>query len=83
MTTVNLPLVDALTGTELSINGIDGKIIKVRVDNIRPHMEKSLPNHGMPRKEGGRGNLNIHFNIQFPTLTEQQKTQLKAVMPRV
>lgn len=80
--TVNLPLVDALTGTELSLNGIDGKTIKIRVDNVQPNSEKTLAGHGMPRKEGGRGNLHLHFNVQLPRLTEQQKTDVRMVLPR-
>ena len=80
--TYTLPLVEALCGAEIHINDIDGKPFKVRLDSVHPDSEKSLPNHGMPRKEGGRGSLHIKFRITFPHLNEQQKSQVKAVLPR-
>jgi DnaJ family protein B protein 4 len=80
--THTIPLVDALTGADVAITGIDGKPIKFRVESLHPNVSKTLPNHGMPRKEGGRGNLHVHFNIVFPHLSEQQKNQIRGVMPR-
>ena len=80
--THTIPLVDALCGADISVTGVDGKLHKVHVDTVHPGTEKIVPGQGMPRKEGGRGNLHIKFHVTYPHLTEQQRAQLRSVLPR-
>ena len=49
---VDVPLVDALCGGEISLTGIDGKPIRLRLDNVASGATKTLGGHGMPAKAG-------------------------------
>ena len=49
---VEVPLVDALCGGEISLTGIDGKPIRLRLDNVTSGTTKTLAGHGMPAKTG-------------------------------
>ncbi len=72
---IELSLKEALCGTERIIKTLDGKQIKLAINNIvSPNMVKIYKNEGMFRKQGGRGNLVIKFRVIFPkTLTSSQK----------
>lgn len=46
--------------------------------------EKVVKGEGMPRREGGRGNLRVKFQVDFPrTLTETQKKGIREVLAAV
>lgn len=77
-----IPLVDAVCGGEFSITGIDGKPVRLTIDQVQPNTERVLHGHGMPKKEGGRGNLHVKFHILFPHLTDQQKAKVRSVLPQ-
>lgn len=79
---VKVPLVDALCGYRLGLTGIDKKQIVQTVPRVTPAMELTLPGEGMPRKAGGRGNLRIKFDVEFPTasLSDKQKEELRRIL---
>ncbi|GJQ10790.1 hypothetical protein GpartN1_g2581.t1 [Galdieria partita] len=81
---VKVPLVKALTGTTVKVDGIDGRSKNIEVNEvIYPGYKKTLKGEGMPnsKRPSERGDLEIRFDIVFPThLTPQQKEQLKKVL---
>ncbi|CAM6059021.1 unnamed protein product [Sphagnum tenellum] len=82
--TQKIPLVEALTGTTVSLTTLDGRTLNVSIpDVISPGYERVLPKEGMPiaKEPGRRGNLRIKFDIDFPTrLTAEQKAGLKRLL---
>jgi len=81
---VKIPLVKALTGTTVKVDGIDGRSKNVEINEvIYPGYKKVLKGEGMPnsKRPGERGDLEIRFDIVFPTsLTREQKEQLKKIL---
>lgn len=81
---VKIPLVKALTGTTVKVDGIDGRSKNVEINEvIYPGYKKILKGEGMPnsKRPTERGDLEIRFDIVFPThLTREQKEQLKKVL---
>ncbi|KAI3821401.1 hypothetical protein L1987_08968 [Smallanthus sonchifolius] len=77
--TIELPLVDALTGCTLTVPYLDGEESCLEIDDIiTPGYRKTIPGQGMslPKQEETRGNLNIKFSLQFPQhLTEEQRSE--------
>lgn len=74
--TMELPLVDALTGCTLTLPFLDGEESYLTINEIiTPGYRKTIPGQGMTLpKEEQRGNLNIKFSVQFPQqLTEEQR----------
>ena len=46
---------------------------------INPSSYKKFPNAGLPNKRGGRGNLIVFFEVEFPkSLTKKQQSAIKA-----
>jgi DnaJ homolog subfamily B member 13 len=78
--THSLPLVQALTGTTLQINTVDGRQLSIPINDIvTPTYEKRVPNEGMPvSKSNGaeRGDLVIKFRIVFPPVLSQAQKDL-------
>jgi len=81
--------VDALTSTggSRTIDGLDGKKIKVPVPVgvIKPGTEAKVSGAGMPiRKDGGvkgRGDLIVRWDVVFPErLTASQKEGIQKVL---
>lgn len=59
-------LADAIKGTPVSVRTLDNRNITLMVDElISPKTCKEVTNEGMAC-EGGRGNLYIKFDIEFP-----------------
>eukprot|EP00042_Codosiga_hollandica_P041685 m.374538 g.374538 ORF g.374538 m.374538 type:complete len:348 (+) comp56165_c0_seq2:92-1135(+) len=77
-----LPLVDALCGSEIAMQGLDGKPLRFRVGPVQPGQVHVVLGQGMPKKDGSRGDLLVKFEVKFPQLTEQQRAQVRAVLPR-
>ncbi|CAM6047550.1 unnamed protein product [Sphagnum compactum] len=79
-----LPLVEALTGTTISLTTLDGRTLNISIlDVISPGYEKLSPKEGMPisKAPGRRGNLRINFDIKFPIrLTTEQKAGFKRLL---
>eukprot|EP00933_Yihiella_yeosuensis_P009959 TRINITY_DN11616_c2_g1_i2.p1 TRINITY_DN11616_c2_g1~~TRINITY_DN11616_c2_g1_i2.p1 ORF type:complete len:344 (-),score=79.77 TRINITY_DN11616_c2_g1_i2:132-1163(-) len=83
-----IPLVDALTGFKVDIPTLDttGRILRVNVrDMVTPAYTKIVRGEGMPSSKapGEKGDLIITFDIVYPrALSEEQKEQLKKIVPR-
>eukprot|EP00043_Microstomoeca_roanoka_P018126 m.192734 g.192734 ORF g.192734 m.192734 type:complete len:384 (-) comp16771_c0_seq16:178-1329(-) len=85
ITTVKVPLVDALCGCTINIPKLGGGHATVTMDKITPQTVKIIPNEGMPKRQGGIGNLRVNFDIQFPQqrLSPAQKEGLTNFLPRL
>eukprot|EP00050_Salpingoeca_kvevrii_P011270 m.14086 g.14086 ORF g.14086 m.14086 type:complete len:387 (-) comp3344_c0_seq1:293-1453(-) len=81
-TTVHIPLVDALCGTTVSIKALDGRQLTLPVSRVTPETVRHISGEGMPRKNGGRGDLRVKFTIEYPVLDDTQKAHLRQVLPR-
>ena len=85
--TVNITLLEALTGGEIVINHLDGTQLRKRLNGIvTANTIDRINGKGMPiRKYPGQyGDLLVHYNIQHPTyLSDEQKQQLKNVLSSV
>lgn len=81
--TMEIPLVDALTGFSISLKQLDGEIFTVNINDIVEcdHVVR-IPGKGMPRRSGrGHGDLYITFEVDFPDeLSAEQKKQLRQVL---
>ncbi|CAH8371812.1 unnamed protein product [Eruca vesicaria subsp. sativa] len=84
ITSTKVTLAEAIGGTTVSINTLDGRNLPVGVtDIVSPGYELVVPGEGMPiaKEKGNRGDLKIKFDVQFPTrLTTDQKSTLKRVL---
>lgn len=84
-----IPLVDALTGFKIDIPTLDSqsRILRVSVrDMVTPTYTKVVKGEGMPssKASGTKGDLVITFDIVYPSaVSEEQKEQLRKVLPRV
>lgn len=60
-------------------------MLQVSVSDVaRPNTEKRVRGEGMPisKTPGQKGDLRVRFDVQFPrTLTDQQKTGLRQLLP--
>merc|ERR1712137_1489511 len=75
--TLEIPLVDALTGFSHEFTHLDGHKFTVNVDDVTEcdHVMR-VTGKGMPRRggRGGFGDLYITFDVDFPAeLTKEQK----------
>ncbi|EFJ27870.1 hypothetical protein SELMODRAFT_231730 [Selaginella moellendorffii] len=79
--TQKVSLADALTGTTITVNTLDGRTLTIPInDIISPGYEKIVPREGMPiaKEPGRKGDLKIKFDVKFPTrLTPEQKAAVK------
>jgi DnaJ-class molecular chaperone len=83
VTTVRVPLVDALCGATVQVPLLDGQSQRLSLDRIAPDTVRQIAGQGMPNKDGGRGNLVVKFQIVFPTqLTPEHKEGLRNFLPR-
>jgi len=81
--TVEIPLVDALTGFSITLNQLDGTQFTLNIDDVIDcdHVLR-VPGKGMPRRSGrGYGDLYITFEVDFPDeLSAGQKAQIKTAL---
>lgn len=81
--TIEIPLVDALTGFSLTLHHLDDKEFTVNVVDVTEcdHVLR-VPGKGMPRRNGrGFGDLYLTFEVDFPdSLTEQQKSEIRRIL---
>ncbi|KAL5559644.1 hypothetical protein UlMin_035855 [Ulmus minor] len=81
---VEIPLVKALTGCNISIPILGGEKMKVTVqDVIYPGYEKIIPGEGMPnpKDRASRGNLKVTFLVNFPTrLSDEQRSDVLSIL---
>lgn len=82
--TIELSLVEALTGFSKQIKTLDGRTLGVNNSNsiVQPGQESRVSNEGMPNSKTGRkGDLIIKYVVKFPTyLTSTQKENIKKVL---
>jgi len=81
--TKEIKLVDALkSNLSFSITTLDNKELKININEIvSPTYEKVMKNEGLPKSNGGKGDLIIKFDIKFPTkLSDEQKNQIKKIL---
>lgn len=79
-----ISLAEALIGKEIYFTHFDGRILKLKHDDIiTPELIKKVSNEGLPYPDQPRkGNLYLKFKIQFPTkLTKSQQKQLAQIFP--
>lgn len=78
-----ISLKDALCGFSFELKYINGKVYTLNNNSgsiIPPDYIKTIPNMGLNR-EGHKGNLLIHFQVQFPEkLTPEQIKSLKEIL---
>jgi len=81
--TMEIPLVDALTGFSIELTHLDGHKFTVKVDGVTEcdHVMR-VPGKGMPRRSGrGFGDLYLTFEVDFPdTLTDKQKFDIRKIL---
>lgn len=82
--TMEIPLVDALTGFHHEFTHLDGHQFKVEVSGVTEcdHV-KRVTGKGMPRRAGrsGYGDLYITFDVEFPdSLTEEQRKGIREIL---
>eukprot|EP01147_Barroeca_monosierra_P005749 gene5749-9010_t len=77
---LSLPLVDALCGFTKTIQGIDGQAIKISLSQANPDNPHRIMGQGMPRKQGGRGDIIVHFKVKFPNLNKQQQDAIRRAL---
>ncbi|GAB2283589.1 hypothetical protein Dimus_018096 [Dionaea muscipula] len=81
---VEVPLVKALTGCNISVPLLGGQRMTVRVDDIiHPESEKVIAGQGMPKskEEGQRGVLRLKFLVKFPDqLSDQQRLEICTIL---
>ncbi|MCO5582705.1 hypothetical protein L7F22_036604 [Adiantum nelumboides] len=79
--TQKVSLVEALTGTTVTLTTLDGRTLTIPCNEIiTPGYEKIVPKEGMPiaKEPGKKGNLRIKFDVKFPSrLTSEQKAGVK------
>ncbi|KAF8472457.1 hypothetical protein BDZ91DRAFT_790353 [Kalaharituber pfeilii] len=85
ITTVSIPLKDALVGWSRKIDTIDGKQLTVRhAGPTSDKWQEVFPDQGMvlSKNPSQRGDLIVRANIVYPTsLTAEQKQKLKEILP--
>merc|ERR1712032_388478 len=81
--TIEVPLVDALTGFSIKMKHVDGSPFTINVNDVTEcdHVLR-VPNKGMPRRSGrGYGDLFITFEVDFPdSLTDGQKKAINEIL---
>jgi len=77
--TKNVTLLQALKSNfNINLKTLDDRVLKIPVDEVVfPQYRKYVAGEGLPLQSGGRGDLYVRFNIEFPkSLTKDQKNCL-------
>ncbi|XP_048227001.1 dnaJ homolog subfamily B member 4 [Ricinus communis] len=81
---VEIPLVKALTGCDISIPLLGGERTTLMIDDIiYPGFQKIVKGQGMPntKEHGKKGNLKVIFLVEFPTeLTNEQRSDVLSIL---
>ncbi|KAF2923034.1 hypothetical protein DAI22_07g159800 [Oryza sativa Japonica Group] len=77
-----LRLVDALAKCTINLKTLDGRYLKIKVDEVvYPGYELVIKDEGWPIGEGLKGNLRIIFDVSFPkTLSGRQQHSIRQVL---
>lgn len=79
-----LSLRDALTGFEFVIEHLDGRklMVKNETDILTPQSKLKIPGEGMPTISKTNGDLNVLFDVIFPTtLAPDNKRAIRLLLP--
>ncbi|XP_072955219.1 dnaJ protein ERDJ3B [Typha angustifolia] len=82
-TTVTIPLLQALVGFEKTIKHLDEHMVEIGTKGVtKPKEVRKFKGEGMPLYQSAKkGDLYVTFEVVFPkSLTEDQKTKIKAVL---
>ncbi|XP_010479043.1 PREDICTED: dnaJ homolog subfamily B member 11 [Camelina sativa] len=81
---VEVSLVEALTGCELSVALLDGDNMSLRIEDvIYPGYVTVVQGKGMPKlkEKGKRGDLRVRFQTKFPQqLTDEQRAEIHSIL---
>lgn len=85
ITSVSIPLVQALTGAEPpTVLTLDGRPVRVHLAPgiVQPGTVVAVPGEGMPNsKTGQKGSLRVRVDVELPrSLTAEQKAELKRIL---
>ncbi|XP_011063187.1 PREDICTED: dnaJ homolog subfamily B member 13-like [Acromyrmex echinatior] len=83
-TTIDIFLKEALTGTVITLNTIDDRILRIPITSIvTPDYIKRVPGEGMPfpANPKQKGDLILKFNIEFPVYLSLSNTFLASYWP--
>lgn len=76
VTDKKIPFSEAISGTTVQIESLEGKIFSVKVPGgIQPDAKLRIKGHGLPNgPHGGRGDIYVRIGVQVPTeLNDEQK----------
>ena len=77
-------VVQALAGTMVHIPTLDGSLIPLQLDIIKPNTVKRIPGMGLPfpKEPDRRGYLIVDFDIKFPeSLSRETRDKLAKLLP--
>ncbi|XP_075478641.1 uncharacterized protein LOC142519492 isoform X1 [Primulina tabacum] len=81
---VEVPLVQALTGSTIPVPLLGGGHITLSIDDIiYPGYEKAIPGQGLPKskEEGMRGDLRLKFLVEFPEeLSDEKRSEVVSIL---
>lgn len=79
---VPITIADALTGCNVEVSTIDGRVLNVLIDEIvHPQFALTIAGQGMTRQAGGRGDLIVRCSTQFPEyLSAEQKREVRRIL---
>ncbi|KAG7589245.1 HSP40/DnaJ peptide-binding [Arabidopsis suecica] len=81
---VEVSLLEALTGCELSVALVDGDNMSLRIEDvIHPGYVTVVQGKGMPnlKEKGKRGDLRVRFRTKFPQhLTDEQRAEIHSIL---
>ncbi|KAL2892933.1 Protein psi1 [Bienertia sinuspersici] len=81
---IEVPLVDALTGCNLTIPLLGKEKMTIKIDDIvYPGYEKTFVGQGMPNQKEPhhKGDLKVKFLVEFPdSLTDEQRSEISELL---
>mmetsp|Transcript_11569 Transcript_11569/g.15234 ORF Transcript_11569/g.15234 Transcript_11569/m.15234 type:complete len:372 (-) Transcript_11569:159-1274(-) len=81
--TMEIPLVDALTGFSFKLKHLDGHEFTVTQEGVTDcDFVQKVPGKGMPRRNSrGFGNLFVTYEVDFPDeLSQKQKAEIRKIL---
>lgn len=78
---IKLSITEALCGFTRTIQGIDTQSININIDRCSiPGNFHIVKGHGMPKKNGSRGDLLVYYTINFPScLSSNQRDVIRSL----
>ena len=79
---IEISVIESLVGFKKYIKTIDDELIEIDKDEIsHPNKYYIIKNKGMPKKQGGYGDLIVKYIIKYPeVLNEEQRNSLKKII---